>query len=53
MAANTVNHHFRESVPPGRPTLAVMYHEPQQHAFGEGDGQKMLEHVAKHLGIKD
>ena len=29
-----------------------MNHEPEIHAFGNGDGQAMLEHVASHLGIE-
>ena len=28
------------------------YHEPEHHAFGEGEGHKMLAHVAEHMGVE-
>lgn len=27
------------------------YHEPEEHTFGEGEGNKMLDHLREHLGI--
>jgi hypothetical protein len=29
-----------------------MYHEPERHVFGDGEGDKMLAHVAKHMKVK-
>lgn len=28
------------------------YHEPEQHTFGKDEGQKVLDHVSKHMGIE-
>jgi hypothetical protein len=41
-----VEHNFEQGEKPG------MYHEPEVHAFGKGDGKAMLEHVGKHLGVE-
>jgi hypothetical protein len=36
-----VEHHFTS-----------MEHEPEHHAFGEGEGKAMLAHVGKHMGVE-
>lgn len=27
------------------------YHEPEEHTFGDGEGQKLLAHLSEHMGI--
>ena len=41
---HTVQHHFSSD--------GGQYHEPEPHVFGEGEGHKMLAHVAEHMGVE-
>lgn len=41
-----VTHHF------GHDGMMGHYHQPEQHAFGKGDGRKMIKHVAQHMGVE-
>jgi hypothetical protein len=38
-----VEHHFENNGP--------AYHDPEQFVFGSGEGDKVLAHIAKHMGI--
>jgi hypothetical protein len=40
---HVVEHHFAED--------GMVYHKPVSHVFGDGEGQEMLHHVAKHMGV--
>jgi len=39
-----VTHHFQ--------TGGMHFHEPEDHVFGESEGQDMLDHVAKHMQVE-
>lgn len=32
-------------------SAGMEYHEPSTHIFAKGEGQEMLNHVAKHMGV--
>ncbi len=50
---HTVTHRFKEQPTHSRKGgMSMGYIEPEQHVFGPGDDEKMLGHVAKHLGLK-
>jgi hypothetical protein len=41
-----VRHHFEHGP-------LFDYHEPTEHVFGKRDGEKMLAHVGKHMGVRE
>lgn len=43
---HVVRHHFISG--PDRP-----FEEPQEHVFGKGEGQALMAHLHKHLGVRD
>jgi hypothetical protein len=47
---HVVEHHFKPKMKGG--SGAFMEHsEPAKHVFGKGEGEQMLAHLKKHLGI--
>lgn len=32
--------------------VEMQYHQPEEHVFGADEGEQMVAHVAKHLGIR-
>ena len=41
-----VRHHFDNSGP------GYGYHEPEEHIFSEGEGDKLVAHVKKHMKVR-
>jgi len=41
-----VRHHFDNAG-------SMTFHEPETHVFSEDQGEQMLEHLAKHLNVKE
>lgn len=41
---HTVEHHYAED--------GMTFHRPKMHVFGKDEGEDMLNHVAKHMGVK-
>jgi hypothetical protein len=39
-----VTHHFGSD--------GVNFHKPEEHMFGKDEGPEMIEHVARHLGVR-
>lgn len=39
-----VRHHYHAD--------GMSYHEPSTHIFGKGDGEEMMTHIAKHMGVE-
>jgi hypothetical protein len=48
---HTVEHHFKRQPRKTGHDIGYEYPESEKYVFGKDDDEKMLHHVAKHLGL--